>query len=364
MKHSLLRIAFLSCLMTLALVNTVAAQTDLPQIPSMVLSGHSSGVNLLAWSPDGSVLATSAGGFRSEDSSVRLWQPDGQALTPLLDHTQPVTALAWSPDGKTLATGSMDQTIKLWQADGTLQTIEPQSGIVFGLAWSPDGKMLASGSIATPTQNTVQLWDNTGMLLHTMTTEFSGGKFYNLAWSPDGKYLVGGATDYAEWSADGTLVFSHESCAHCPPAWGFTWSPDSQRWAIGNESGLVWVYSIDGKQVKQLQAQSNMDVMQWSPDGKWLAGGKYLWQVKDGKFILKNYVKGEQTIAWSPDGQYLASADSKHIYIQQPDGKLLATLDGHRDQVNALAWSPDSQHLASGSEDQTIRLWDISRLRH
>lgn len=364
MKHSLLRTVFLGSLIPLAILSQVAAQSDQQQIPSTALTGHSSGVSVLAWSPDGSVLASSAGGFRSEDSSVRLWQPDGQALTPLVDHTQPVTALAWSPDGKTLATGSFDQTIKLWQANGAPQTIDSKSGIVFGLAWSPDGKVLASGSIATPTQNTVQLWDNTGKLLHTMTTEFSGGKFYNLAWSPDGKYLVCGATDYAEWAADGTPVFSHESCAHCPPAWGFTWSPDSQRWAIGNESGLVWVYSLDGKQVTQLQAQSNVDVMQWSPDGKWLAGGKNLWQVNEDTFVLKNYVKGEQTLAWSPDGQYLASADGKHIYIQQPDGKLLATLDGHADQVNVLAWSPDSKQLASGSEDQTIRLWDISRLSH
>ncbi len=362
MKHSVLRIMFLCGLMTLALINTVAAQPDQPQIPSTVLTGHSSGVNLLAWSPEGSILASSAGGFRSEDSSVRLWQPDGQALTPLLDHTQPVTALAWSPYGNTLATGSFDQTIKLWQSDGTLQTIESQSGIVFGLAWSPDGKVLASGSVATPTQNTVQLWDKNGTLLHTMTTQFSGGKFYNLAWSPDGKYVVGGATDYAEWSADGTLVFSHESCAHCPPAWGFTWSPDSQRWAIGNESGLVWVYGADGKEITQLESQSNVDVMQWSPDGKWLAGGKNLWQVTDDKFVLKNYVKGDQTLAWSPDGQYLASAAGEHIYIQQPDGKLLATLNGHTGQVNKLAWSPDSKRLASGSDDQTIRLWDTSPL--
>ena len=149
-----------------------------------------------------------------------------------------------------------------------------------------------------------------------MITQFSGGKFYNLAWSPDGQYLVGGATDYAEWKADGTPVFSHASCAHCPPSWGFSWSPDSQHWAVGNESGLVWVYGIDGfPKVTQLQGQSNVDVMQWSPDGKWLAGGKNLWSFDGSQFVLKNTVKGESTLAWSADGLYLASADNtNHLY--------------------------------------------------
>ncbi|MBI1278383.1 MAG: hypothetical protein GC179_09670 [Anaerolineaceae bacterium] len=367
MKYICLKTLLISTLAAFSLSFTTAHPVNLqtptmPTIPSIVLKGHTSAVTQLAWSPDSSVLASSAGSFTSDDSSVRLWQPDGQAPPPLFDHTQPVTALAWSPDGTTLASGSFDQTIKLWQADGGLLTIDSQSGIVFALAWSPDGKILASGSVASPQENTVQLWDNDGKLLHSMTTQFSGGKFYNLAWSPDGQYLVGGATDYAEWKADGTLVFSHESCAHCPPAWGFAWSPDSQRWVIGNESGLVWVYSVDGQQIAQLESQGNVDVMHWSPDGKWLAGGKNLWQVDGDKFTLKNYVKGEQTLAWSADGRYLASAGNDTVYLQQPDGKLIMTLTGHTAQVETLAWSPKGNLLASGSDDHTIRIWNVGNL--
>ncbi len=368
MKHIFLKIVLISGLATLALNFAAAHPSNLqtptmPQVPSVTLEGHTSAVTQLAWSPDGNTLASSAGWFDSTDNSVRLWKSNGQELAILSGHSQPVSALAWSPDGQILATGSHDQTIKLWESDGTLmQTIDLQKGIVFALAWSPDGKILASGLVASPTQNTVQLWDTNGKLINTMTTQFSGGKFYNLAWSPDGQFLVGGATDYTEWRADGALVFSHKSCEHCPPAWGFAWSPDSHNWAIGNESGLIWVYGIDGQELAQLQSQSNVDVMQWSPDGKWLAGGKNLWSFDGSKFTLKNYVKGEQTLAWAPDSRYLASADNNKLYLQQPDGKLITTLEGHTEQVDVLAWSPQSNLLASGSDDYTIRLWDINSL--
>ncbi|MGW3820152.1 hypothetical protein [Streptomyces sp. NPDC005046] len=71
---------------------------------------HAGLVLAVAFSPDGTLLATS-----SDDGTVRLWdpatrQPIGQ---PLTGHTRTVTAGAFSPDGTLLATSS-DDTVRLW----------------------------------------------------------------------------------------------------------------------------------------------------------------------------------------------------------------------------------------------------------
>ena len=74
-------------------------------------------------------------------------------------HKHSVLSVAWSPNGTTLASGSGDQTIKLWEADGTLlQTLTGHTGsnhAVWSVAWSPNGTTLASGS----QDHTITLWE-------------------------------------------------------------------------------------------------------------------------------------------------------------------------------------------------------------
>lgn len=61
-------------------------------------------------------------------------------------HSSSVRAVAFSPDGTTLASASDDQTIQLWNtATGAhRQTLEGHSGSVRAVAFSPEGNTLAS----------------------------------------------------------------------------------------------------------------------------------------------------------------------------------------------------------------------------
>jgi hypothetical protein len=78
------------------------------------LSGHSSPVTCLAFSPDGTRLAT--GSLRESD--VKLWETRiGQELLTLRGHTAGILSVAFSCDGMRLASSSgADRSIKLWNA--------------------------------------------------------------------------------------------------------------------------------------------------------------------------------------------------------------------------------------------------------
>ena len=92
------------------------------------LTEHTSKVNSIAFSPDGNTLATG-----NDDSTVSLWNvvihnavPNFvtfEAIKTLTGHTSKVNSVAFSPDGNTLATGSSDGTVLLWELSLSTPTL-------------------------------------------------------------------------------------------------------------------------------------------------------------------------------------------------------------------------------------------------
>ncbi|MBN3880907.1 MULTISPECIES: hypothetical protein [unclassified Nostoc] len=134
------------------------------------LTGHSSGVFSVAFSPDGQTLASG-----SSDNTIKLWDVrKGNLLQTLTGHSNSVHSVAFSPDGQTLASGSSDNTIKLWDVrkGNLLQTLTGHSSWVPCVAFSPDGQTLASGS----GDKTIKLWQVKSESSITTTNSNSNNK--------------------------------------------------------------------------------------------------------------------------------------------------------------------------------------------
>ncbi|MCA9214135.1 MAG: protein kinase [Planctomycetales bacterium] len=120
--------------------------------------GHTQEIYDLAYSPDGSKIATT-----SFDSSIKLW--DISSINQFVNvgkHTGYALAIAFSPDGKHIVSGGADETARIWSVDFGAKYEIPNAGWQF-LITEDSKRLLTVGG------NNQQIWSlATGELLHRM----------------------------------------------------------------------------------------------------------------------------------------------------------------------------------------------------
>ena len=291
------------------------------------LTGHTNRVESLAFSRDGSMLASG-----SSDRTAKVWDlATGRLMQTLEEDTFHLRAVEFNRDGSTLFTGSNQGGISLWdvQSGEFRRNLEGHRSWINSIALSPDGKTLAS----TGREGTLCLWDaDMGSLLRTIDpADDSANWFLCIAMSPDGSSVAAGGRD--------NLVR--------------LWDPDTGELLRTFTGHTDWVWEVA-----------------FSPDGATLVSASddttlKLWNVSTGELrqTLTANTTRVRAVAVSPDGSTLASGHSDAVIRlwHLATGELQEILEGHADEIDCVAFSPDGSLLASGSQDNTIKLWQLRR---
>jgi WD40 repeat protein/tRNA A-37 threonylcarbamoyl transferase component Bud32 len=294
-------------------------------------------------------------------------------LLTLRGHHGSVEAVAFSPDGTWLASCAGDG-VRIWDATTgqAIRTLAAHDGITWSLTVSRDGTRLATAGEG----GTVKVWDATTWRWITTCKDATGRAHDNshawgVAFSPDGSRLVsiGMDTNVKVWDATtGRPIQTLQG--HTSPVVGIAYSPDGTRIASAGFEGVVIVWdACTGKPLHRIAGVTNQGLLTFSPDGTLLAaaaasGAVRVWSLRTGQDVLtlKGHKSSVRSLCFSPDGARLASSrtDGAIKVWDLSTGQLVFTYLGHTGEVKLLAFSPDGSRLASASTDQTVKIWNAT----
>lgn len=284
-------------------------------------------------------------------------------------HSATVCDIAWSPDGTMIASGGDDQTVQIWSpTTGKTLAVREGAGWIGTVAWSPDNTRLASTtSDSTQHKNVVEIWD-----VHTGARERLVGDFLaevgDVSWSPDGSSLAACSWDgsvqvYTVATGEGGAIYTFDN--NPGYAYAVDWSFDGAFLAASGDYGMVVVFQRHDWSPLLLTSPHRVmiDDLAWLPGRYSLAvsDGKdiRIWDIKTGETeaIYQGHTNVVFALSASPDGHYLASGSGwdHMVYVWDlTTAHPLLTLEGGANQLHAIAWSPDSTCLAFAAEDDAI----------
>ncbi|KAJ1552628.1 hypothetical protein HK405_010597, partial [Cladochytrium tenue] len=281
--------------------------------------------------------AGAAAAFRRVPQVVRgvgdAWPP---CLWTLRGHARPVTSVCLSADGRHAVAGAADGSVRVFDAEtgGLARALDGHADTVWQASCSPDGRWVITGG----RDGAVKTWD-----------------------ARSGRCVR--AARARTWSVNALVV---------DPASGRIVS------ASAAEAAVVVKDAASGAVVHTLKGHRGAVLcVAVSADGTVIASGgddstARLWDARSGRGFrtLDGHRAAVVCVALSRDGRWVfsGSRDASVRAWDAQSGRCLAVLDGHSAPVTCLAVAADDPHrVASGSDDRTVRVWDVdldARARH
>lgn len=347
-------------------LNPALSQVDEPLI--WTLTGHPSGVNCVAITPDGQTAVSGSGARWEKGTVLKIWNLGaGQEIASFEGPFDGFKAVAITPDGKRAVIGCGDGTVGIWDlAQGyLLHRMKEHRSDVNDVAVTPDGLWAVSCSDETAQGENVLLWDieqgrkirgirftdEKGLWLEEKRQGYKRGtlsstlKIHCILVTPNGRFAV----------------FGWEGVRRGWSVWDLRRNKISRDVICGAVNAVAIlpngksVITASGAKLKIWDLKSGVEKQSLIGHSEW----------KSGQTFTTGRESEIQAIAVTRDGRKAVSASSDRTLKlwNLLEGKDEIAFIGHSGSVNAVALTENGHMAVSGSSDKTVKVWDLKRVK-
>lgn len=188
----------------------------------------------VTFSPNSQLLATA-----SEDNTIRIWQKNGSLKAVLIGQPHQIIDVTFSRDNQRLVVVSDDNTVKVWQIDGKLIQVFKEKIRPIAKA---NVKQRNQITVSVAGEKDVKILKPNGILMSMFKHP---SQVTNVSFSPDRQILVSASADNMVrlWKVDGTLLKTLKG--HKSAVQSAIFSPDGRAIASASADGTVILWNLN-----------------------------------------------------------------------------------------------------------------------
>ncbi|CAG01878.1 unnamed protein product, partial [Tetraodon nigroviridis] len=313
-------------------------KNSVESLSRLVIHPHQGSIYSACFSHDGTKIAAS-GAYKTLKAYTF---PLSEKLTEIQAHDDEVLCCAFSPDDRLLATCSSDRKVKVWNAERAMLL----------RVFEEEHEEQVNHCQFTNTMRRL-------LLVTCSNDEFMNVKLWNLN----------------KPSSQNTMFGHTEPVNHC------CFSPDDTYVSTASNDGTVKLFQVSHANewktinVRKRLTENDEEVLvkcsTWTADGKQLIcaarNAVLVFDVETSDLLSEIKTSRLSTVQYChacPTNNLLAIAFSNYA-VELWDleaNKKMADCSGHLSWVQLVQFSTDGSQLLSCSDDQTIRLWETTKV--